>query len=414
MNATLHRLPRAYRARGGAPASALLSGVYVDAATGSDGAAGSEDAPVRTLARALAVLAASADLIAAAGATPTVFAASTAGAPFRERVVVDPASLGGLTALRLAAWGYDADAAERAYLQHAAAHTSGWTAMGGGVYSKATGTPHTRTVAVMTITNARAVEALLVRNALAPTAPAEGEFGYSGGLLYVRLPGDADPNAHTVEVDAATTPAEEACLTASGVALRLDGFVVKIGRLFAVWIERGGYLTGAGCTFALASSSVVSTGGEAGSGFDLTGGEVYGGLANDGVNMNAPAGTVSYCRGVYVHDNGDEGLSQHNGDTLYVLGGEVAHNGSAGVFGVDGSAYHAWDAELHHNGESGGPRAGGIGWDTARGSVLRCSIHDNAGRGIAVDPAACVGVTVGAGADANVSASNGLPDLLCP
>jgi len=76
-------------------------------------------------------------------------------------------------------------------------HTSGWTSVGGGVYSKVISKTNVYYVRVAAGTQS-AVYPLLLKNTSTPTTPNAGEFGYSGSTIYVNLGGD--PNSHTLTV----------------------------------------------------------------------------------------------------------------------------------------------------------------------------------------------------------------------
>ena len=81
--------------------------------------------------------------------------------------------------------------------------SSGWSAAGGGVYSKSwtpqTNTP--QTVVAYTLTDAFGYGLRLTNNTATPTTPAAGEFGYVDAthILYVHLPGDVSPNSYPIE-----------------------------------------------------------------------------------------------------------------------------------------------------------------------------------------------------------------------
>ncbi|MCC7854901.1 hypothetical protein, partial [Klebsiella pneumoniae] len=82
-------------------------------------------------------------------------------------------------------------------------HTSGWT-QNGQIFQKTLGYTSVLQVVVtsMTETVGDRDDFLfkLLQNTSTPTTPAAGEYGYAGGIIYVRLPDDSDPALHSIEI----------------------------------------------------------------------------------------------------------------------------------------------------------------------------------------------------------------------
>ena len=70
--------------------------------------------------------------------------------------------------------------------------SGGWTSMGAGVYRRALGAAETT---VYHVRNSVAADTRMTENTSTPTTPASGEFGQSGGFLYVHV-GGSDPGAN--------------------------------------------------------------------------------------------------------------------------------------------------------------------------------------------------------------------------
>ncbi|MEL7169930.1 MAG: hypothetical protein AAGN64_11340, partial [Bacteroidota bacterium] len=227
---------RAHRQRRrAAPPQALSNAFFVDSQA-NPGGAGTEASPFNTIGAALAV--------AQPGAVIRVRAPEAA--PQRERIAPD-------VDVRITAWDYDAGSGDTTFHIRASEEvTGGWTSLGGGIYSRSWGSGQLRTVVVMSITNVRGTPTVLDRET-GTTSPSEGAFSYSGGTLYVHLPGAANPNSHTVEVDTATTGdgSHDATILVEGVTVQLDGVIALVGRNAAIRADAEGVILARDCDAGL-------------------------------------------------------------------------------------------------------------------------------------------------------------------
>lgn len=159
--------------------------LYVDTVNGSAGGTGSIDNPVNMLSLALGLCAGLPDY--------EIRIAAPESSPLRQEVIFD-------TSLNVTLSGVDG---EPWHTFGSEKHTSGWT-LSGQIYQKTLGYTSVLQVVVtsMTETVGDRDDFLfkLVQNTDTPTTPAAGEYGYSGGIIYARLPDDSSPNLHTIEI----------------------------------------------------------------------------------------------------------------------------------------------------------------------------------------------------------------------
>lgn len=220
-----------------------------------------------------------------------------------------------------------------------------WTDIGGGVYSKVLGWTSTSLACVTTMQETigdRQFEVKLLPNILTPTTPEAGQLGYAGDTVYIRLPGDENPNNHGMEV------------ARRNAALRTRGF----GKLVVQDME-GRYFLSAGLTNGLAENPLGTGKLEAidclieytaNNGIGVAGQSEttvctrvrsYR-CANDGFNHHRTSGsailTLNGCDGSY---NGDvagssaQGASNHEDTTMIINGGKFNHNVSGGMVVID-------------------------------------------------------------------------------
>ncbi|HDX1996924.1 TPA: hypothetical protein ACS9HG_004308, partial [Escherichia coli] len=153
--------------------------LYVDSVNGSPSGTGSVDNPVNTLSLALGLCAGLPDY--------EIKISAPENSPLRQEVIFD-------TSLDVTLSGVDS---EPWYTFGSEKHISGWT-QSGQIWRKTLG--YTSVLQAVVTTMAETVGDRddfffkLVQNTATPTTPAAGEYGYSGGVIYVRLPDDSSPN----------------------------------------------------------------------------------------------------------------------------------------------------------------------------------------------------------------------------
>lgn len=341
--------------------------VYVDTAAGSDSNDGlSALTAKQTLAAAVALL--------TIGGTCNIVASSAA--PLREMYQYGSAFPITLQAtVPGTAW----------YMHASIAYASGWTSAGGGVYSRTAPVATIYSVAVSTLHDAHGLWRRLQRNTSTPTTPAAGQFGVSGGTLYVHLPSSADANSHIIEV-----ARYDQCVEASGGAtLTLSDGVFRFGNMGTV-VANGGRIVAEDCVAQYGSGLTGSWATRNGySKMTLT--DCVGeGSYNDGFNHHATAGVASEmtlidCVGRY---NDDEGASPHDDTVFTVSGGRFHHNGSGGitavnrcVIDIDGATCD-YNNQAGYNSQWGGVAALGFVDGVVSGSVTNCILRNNDGPGL--------------------------------
>ncbi|MNM31148.1 hypothetical protein D3C81_417200 [compost metagenome] len=218
---------------------------------------------------------------------------------------------------------------------------SGWTHVANGVYSRTMVDWTLILFAVVTTMSEQIGDKTFQRKLLAsdtPTTPGEGEFGYTGGVMYVKLVGGVDPNLHVIEVAKRNT----------GLGTRGHG-LLKIrnmyGRYFlSAGIKNGlafnplgtGNLTVEDCTIEYSAGSGVAAAGQT----ELTTcirTKAYR-CANDGFNLHGLSGAsvmvLNDCDGSYNGDKAGQsaqGASNHEATWLIINGGRYDYNVSGGM-----------------------------------------------------------------------------------
>lgn len=262
----------------------------------------------------------------------------------------------------------------RWYFDRAETITSGWTNEGGGVYSRVSTRSHW---VVSSLTGADGYYVVLSANTSTPTTPAAGEFGNSGGNVYVHLPGDADANAHTLRA-----PQTPSCLIISGDCSLLmfdaagyytSGATVNIGGTGTSYIvdTNLNYATSQGLTVTGTGTAIV-IGGEASK------------QRFDGYSNNSTGNLT--CVRCAAHYNGDEGFTDHSSSVTTLIDCTATNNGSGGVGFTSDSGQSNVDGGLF---DSNGVNAGGgfeqngisYGVD-ASGTVRHVTCTNNTGSGI--------------------------------
>lgn len=272
-------------------------------------------------------------------------------------------------------------------------YTDGWADAGGGVYSR-TDQPTTSILWIETLLDGNGFFTPLT-NGGATSTPAAGRFGVTGGNLYVRLPGDADPNDHTI-----VQPRNTSTLRSQNAAiLEVWGGVVRYTRSSIAFMEGTSQITLRDCVLEYAAANGVEVS-SASTGVQLT---AYDSIArravsNDGWNIHSndtPGQQAVFrlynCEGAYC---GDEGVSPHENSELYIDGGRYHHNGQSGLAAVDESVVDIRNARFDSNNTTSTAGMGGILLsNTSSGALENCQVDNNTGPGLNCDTTGEVAVT---------------------
>ena len=348
---------------------------YVDATGGgSDSNNGlTTGAPLATVASAYSRLSVHAATRAA------VYIKSTEAAPVREFIVWN---------ITKDVWVLPWPGEARFYIYGSKKITSGWTDDGGGVYHQAvTGTPLATWVTTLFDTVGR--QTTLTKNTSTPTTPGTGEWGISGGNLYVKLAGSADPGVHTIEWAQA----------AIGWNTYNTGTLTMI-RPVIRYCQTYGLLVGGQAGTAEGAAHVVDGVAEY---FHNTSGAAWGlsrlatemflvtctgryHLGNDGFNFAPDTGiegtaVLVDCEAAW---NSDEGCSAHEDSSMYVFGGFWHHNGNSGQASVHRAFVGMYGTLLERNHRLSVPtdEAAVSFFDDTTGELNGVICRDNYGPGI--------------------------------
>lgn len=297
--------------------------------------------------------------------------------------------------------------------------TTGWSGPASGVYSRAvTGYLFgCEQVLISTLANGDGHWTRLTKNTATPTTPAAGEYGIDvtggDGTLYVRLPGDADPNSHTIEAgkqsfcfwarsaarvtisDARWYAANVACHRTGGTAGGDDGDTVTTD--CEAWYGgiHGGFATATGTWTSAVYEDCTAIA-----------------AMNDGFNIHGSAGAQHAiqrrCIGAYC---GDEGWSAHDDTESDDYDGVYHHNGSGGATHVDSAHGIISGTELYENQRTNvGTDSGGLVLlNTASYTATDLYSHDNPYEGIKVFSTATL---TQSGTRSGTEEGNGLADNL--
>lgn len=318
-----------------------------------------------------------------------------------------------------------------AYIFASETFTSGWTDLGGGVYTRSlTGYwPSSMYVAVCTtLTDADGNYVKLVRDG-ANTNPAAGFYGYDGngslgGDIWIHLPGGVSANSHTMELSHTSAAikalgagkvtvspgihlmfANQAGLQAGdGLAEANDGYVEATSVFCEYNGQQNFYLNNVAQQndpdfLAVSCTATNNT--------DNDGFSVHG-----GGKMRLVAPQASY--------NAGQGFTTHETGWLVVEGGRngrAHHNGSGGYVGVDTSRADFTDVEADHNYWNTSPAVGSAaGFSFAHagmsGSLVNCDSHDNNARGIFTKSGSSVTVDAASLASSGVANGNAVADSI--
>lgn len=380
---------------------------YVDSVLGSDTNTGRRpEASLRTLSRAVAG-------IKAAGATDaTVVIHAPESNPIREVAAIHIDS--GATVRMVSR-----TPGQKWHLSGAQRITSGWTHVGGGVYSRAVaiGTDAAPVALVPTLLDRDGQSTrIFTRNTATPTTPAAGEYGYTGGTYYLRLPGDANPNQHTVEI----ATAYNLLVSLTGSSLHLSDAAL-MGAQSKVALSTGGssparIMTATDSDAWFAGDSCWGTTGD-NRGMTLTRCRGWY-AANDGFNHHANAGNAAImelidCEGFW---NSDEGVSPHDDTRLILRGGSFHHNGHGGLTSVQNAVTQLSGTEFYANRVYDttltGKDSGGVSiLEQSRLISTNLYSHDHPGPGIEIETASGASWTDNGGTRSGTAHGNGAEDV---
>jgi hypothetical protein len=372
--------------------------VYVNTATGSDSNDGlTPSASKLTLASALTAITNN------AGGIGRILVTASASAPVQGFVSIAAGEVT-IEGLNGVDW----------YMERSTTlNDSSWVSDGGGVYHH-TSTSSATNWFVRSILTGNGFETRLTQNSSTPTTPAAGEFGYSGSTLYVRLPGDVNPNTGNGGSPHIFKRANTAYL------LQLTG-TAKVSVRGGIGLYGGTiyqntspaallYLYNCQARYAHGTGSGIQ--------IPMSGGYIYchgctsQANANDGFNAQASSMTLVNCDGSY---NDDEGASNHNGSGMNIQGGRYHHNFSGGCTAVNsGSQMYLNAVTVDYNGAKagGGVESNGINFDVGTsGSVVDCTAQNNTGSGYYC--AASAGAVTVTNLTSGTDEGNTLDDVLC-
>ncbi|RYG39471.1 hypothetical protein EON81_00845 [bacterium] len=264
----------------------------------------------------------------------------------------------------------------------ASRYSSGWQQMPKSVYRRPWPLRAVRSVWIESMRESDGLPtALKPASVLASLKP--GEFFFDLGYVYLRLPGNVNPNRHIIEI-----PKETSCLRVANPrgSLQIENGIFRGGSEGAV---ETGQPTAGGKLFA--KNCIAEYGYN---GFRI-GGQLSEGIysnciarrnTNDGFNLHGYLGVnssmqISKCE---AYLNGDEGASPHDDTHMTITGSRLHHNGCSGFMAIGRTLVSLVDVEIDHNGQYGFSKTenGFTSWAEVRGRLLRCDIHDNNGPGV--------------------------------
>lgn len=297
------------------------------------------------------------------------------------------------------------DAAERWHHYGSFRFAGGWTETANpGVWRHAAvyDNPLTVVVETMPAADGGPLKYRIEQTAGVYTNPGVGEYGHqkaSEEAIYLRLPGDANPNDHVIEVAAAINgwiANGPGLVTLKRAALRyFRGACAIVNPPTSTPVGSAGFLDLVDClgeyAFDVFATSNHATRVRA---WDT----VARGATNDGFNHHAAAGVPALmelygCEGAY---NGDEGASPHDDTVLVVEGGAYHHNyNGGGITGVDRARMVIRRPAIYRNKLKGAASdQGGVSYydSTMSGHVEGLIAVGNNGPGLYVKPGAAVTV----------------------
>lgn len=385
--------------------------LYVDTVRGTASGTGSIDNPVNTLSMAQGLCAGLPDY--------EIRIVAPESNPLRQEVTFD-------TSLNVTLSGVDN---EPWHIYGSEIHTGGFSGAGP-VYSKTISYTSVMQVVVTTLTETVADRDdfyfKLVQNTDTPTTPAAGQYGYSDGVIYVRMPDDSNPNLHKIEISRRNF----GVATIGFGLLTVNDCVARYCMINGISCGQSSQPAGTG--FMTVNNSLVeycANGGVGGTGRNelITCNNVKAyRISNDGFNQHAPTGgagkmVLNSCHGSYCGDKAGQsaqGASNHETTTMIINGGTYNHNVSGGMVVIENArcdihgdtVYGAvvMDGNMRLGNTAGTiANQAGCAWlDSSLGTVTG-SVTVRNGLGIGVKRASTASVE---GIDLITSVNNAFPD----
>jgi hypothetical protein len=383
--------------------------LFVDTVRGTAGGKGTYDSPVNSLGIAQALCAGLGFWV--------IRVRAPESHPLRQEIVYESTML-------LQVEGLDA---EPWYIYASEILTGSW-AKTGPVYSKVLNYTLLTQVVVTSLTESMAGKSFhpkLLLNTTTPTTPAPGEFGYQGGVLYVRLWDDSAPSLHTLEAARRNT-----CLSTVGFgALTIKDVVARHALVNCLHNGRFGQPEGTGKLYvqdSLAEYAVNGGVGAAGQNEETICTRVeVNRISNDAFNVHALTGAgymeLRACKGKYSGDKAGQsaqGASCHESTHLVLKGGDYSWSVSGGVVAIETSR-----CDIHGDTEFGpvvmqrnmrlgntpGPVStqAGCSWNDSASGVVTGDVSVLDGKGVGVRATAMV-----IGANLIKSLGNAMPDII--
>lgn len=385
--------------------------MYVDTVRGTANGTGTYAAPINSLAIAQALCAGLPDW--------TIKVTAPSSTPLRQEITYE-------STMNLRIEGLDA---EPWYICGSDTITSTWNLVGN-VYNKTMGYTLLQQVVVTSLTETiggRTFFPKLLENTTTPTTPSQGQFGYTGGVLYVRMWDDSAPSTHTFEIARRNT-----CVSTIGFgSLTVSNVVARYALVNCV--HNGKFLQPLGTGYLNVLDSLTE--------YAVNGGVGAAGqnertictrvesnrIANDGFNLHALAGAgymeLNGCKGSFCGDKAGQsaqGASNHESSYMVINGGQFNNNVSGGMVvietakcDINGSTEYG-PVVMNGNmrlGNTAGPVAtqAGCAWmDTSSGTVTgSVTVSNGLGVGIRRAPGATL-----VGYQNMTSVNNALPDVV--
>lgn len=304
--------------------------IYVNTISGTAGGDGTASRPLNSLAAAVALCSGLPDWV--------VRVTAPEAAPVRQQIDLETSMDLVIEGVRNEPW----------HITGSERLTGAWL-QSGSVWFRAFSATLVGTVVVTTMTeqvgNRDDFYLKLRENTATPATPGLGEYGYAGGILYIRLPDDGNPAAHTFEVSRRNT-----CLTTTGAGM-LTVRDVDARYTIVTPILNGTTGKPAGTGRLTVEDSFVGYSSGTGNGVTGTGQNVETictrvtaqRVGNDGFNLHATAGltpvmTLNGCNGSYNGDKAGtsaQGASNHETTRLIINGGRFDYNVSGGMVVID-------------------------------------------------------------------------------
>lgn len=384
--------------------------LYVDTVTGTALGTGSISSPVNSLAIAQALCAGLEDWV--------IKVMAPESNPLRQEITYESSMNLTIEGVSQVPWYiYGSDVVDNV-----------WSGSGP-VYSKTLNYTLLTQVVVTSVTEVigdRTFKRKLLQNTETPLTPSQGEFGYSGGVLYVRMFDDSDPSTHTFEIARRNT-----CISTIGFGtLTIKDCVARHALVNCLHNGRFGQPLGTGnlvtvdCLTEYAVNGGVGAAGQNESTVCFSTKAFR--VANDGFNLHALAGLgymeLNDCIGSYNGDKAGQsaqGASNHEATHMVINGGEYNYNVSGGMVVIETARCDIHGDTVYGSvlmdsnmrlGNTPGPvslQASCAWMDTSFGTVTGdVTVSNGQGTGIKVNTPANV-----TGANLINSINNALPDI---